>query len=382
MTCQEALPFISPLYDGEQVPADVTKHVQSCPQCRQCLKDYAEIDAECRLLASAARTEEDLPGWLPRSDRSRGSVFFRFWTAHVLVPQVALIVGIVAILGLVVKVTWKQDQAHPQRNFFQFELSASDAPKTTFAAGMSVGRAEMPYELTGPHGSVLALLNILDVQADLVRVSVRAERFENQVRLDCKPGEAPEFKKCTDETKRVLASTQEREYQYRPGQTLEVPVQGGGSLLLTGRVSATPQPFSWQNAPVESATEEVAVSTPPLAPEKHVVFRPARIVNASPENPCVTFYRPDWGLFVFALHPFPGSAEATVNNGRLLFELEGKWYYVSAASGIAGTTKGMIYYKLIRGYEPSRGLDTHPFDRLEGATREFLPSCSAEEHLF
>ena len=108
-------------------------------------------------------------------------------------------------------------------------------------------------------------------------------------------------------------------------------------------------------------------------------------MKASAENPCATLYRPDWGLFVFAQHPFPGSSEATVDNGRLLFELDGNWYYVSAASGIVGTKKGVIYYKLIRGYEPSRAVDqtdTRPFDRLEGATREFLPGCSAEEHLF
>jgi bacterioferritin-associated ferredoxin len=386
MTCQEAIPFISPLYDGEQVPAIVPQHVKACPQCRQRLKEYAQIDAECRLLNSSVCADEDLPGWLPHAERSGWSRLVGLWSTQVLVPRAAVAVGLVAILGLGLALEVNRNRVQPpapREQFFQFQLGSSE-PGSIWT-GVAAERAELPYELHSAHGNVLALVKVLEVRPKQVRMAVRAQRLESKAHLDCQFGDAADAGKCATEVEKLLSLAAEREYSYRPGETLDVSVQGGGHLRLTGRVTSTPQTFTWQNPPAEPETEQLARNTPPAGPISHAAYRPARLVKTASENPCLTLYRPDWGLFVFAFHPFPGSSEAALDNGRVLFELEGKWYYVSPTSGISGGRQGVIYYRLIRGYEPEAALsqmDSPPSDRQASTTHQILPGCSEERHLF
>ncbi len=386
MTCQEAMPFISPLYDGEQVPASVPQHVKACPQCRQRLKEYAQIDAECRLLNSAMSVKEDLPGWLPRAKRSGWSWLAGLWTTQVLVPRAAVAVGLAAILGLGLALEVNRNRVQPpapQQQFFQFQLGSSE-PGSIWT-GVAAERAELPYELHTEHGNVVALVKVLEVRPKQVRIAVRAQRLGAQTHLKCQAGDTADPGKCTTEAEKLLSMAAEREYPYRPGETLDVSVQGGGDLRLTGQVTSTPQTFTWPSSPADPATEQLAANTPPAVPQSRAVYRPARLVKTAPENPCLTLYRPDWGLFVFAFHPFPGSSEAALDNGRVLFEQEGKWYYLSPTAGVSSGRRGVIYYRLIRGYEPEAALsqmDSPPSDRLASTTHQFLPGCSEEEHLF
>ena len=54
MNCNEAEPFVSVLYDGEPLPAEVANHVDGCPNCHARLRSYCEMGAELRLMASKA----------------------------------------------------------------------------------------------------------------------------------------------------------------------------------------------------------------------------------------------------------------------------------------------------------------------------------------
>src|SRR5580693_3036944 len=53
MKCEEAAKFVSALYDGATVPPVAAEHIGACETCRRRLKEYAEIDAELRRVASA-----------------------------------------------------------------------------------------------------------------------------------------------------------------------------------------------------------------------------------------------------------------------------------------------------------------------------------------
>jgi len=364
MNCEEALPFISPLYDGEPVPTEVPEHVQKCPQCRQRLRDYAEIDAECRLLASASRREEPLPDWLPQTGSIRRRVWSILWTSRVLVPRAALIIVMIAIVGLSLKLSLTRAQPTAQKLMFRYDLSMStpESPVVRPIGGgvLTGGAAEFPWVMIDLPWSVFAFFRIQDVRADLARISVRAQRTQGQIRLDCFPITSLERRSCNDEQrsseiKGLLTTAQEREYPYHPGQTLEIPIQGGGSLILTGRVTPLAQPFSWQRTLIEPAPGEIVLNGPVLVPETSLISKPAGIATASGENSCLTYYLPRWGLFIFALHPFPGSSQATVYHGQMLLKLDGKSYYMFSASPIIGDySGGTLYYSLVRGYKPSR----------------------------
>jgi hypothetical protein len=281
MNCQEALPYISPLFDGEEVPADVPSHVQACAACRQRLKEYALVDAECRLLNSATRVKQELPAWLPRANR-RWNVLLRLWGGQVMVSWATLTVGVLAILGLTVELNW-----------IQTHIPSPEISRQSVSQAHKVGN--------------------------------------------------------------VVAATH--------------PLEGrnDGTVVASLR-----------------APEQIAARSAPAVPEKRAVYQPVVAKNPA-ENSCLTMYRPDWGLFIFAFHPFPDSREAALNNGQVLFELDGRWYYVSPTSGITKGKRGVIYYRLIRGYEPAANSDqsgASPTDSLVSTTHQFLPGCSEEKYLF
>ena len=79
MKCEEAAEFVSALCDGESIPPVAAEHIGACETCRGRMKEYAEIDAELRRLASLesrtearARTLETRRAqtWLPETDRA------------------------------------------------------------------------------------------------------------------------------------------------------------------------------------------------------------------------------------------------------------------------------------------------------------------------
>jgi chromosomal replication initiator protein len=84
MKCEEAREFVSALHDGESIPSVAAEHIGACETCRGRMKEYAEIDAELRRLASVespaegrVRTWERRKGqtWLPELSRAFQRVF-------------------------------------------------------------------------------------------------------------------------------------------------------------------------------------------------------------------------------------------------------------------------------------------------------------------
>jgi len=76
MECEGAKPFVSALHDGEAAPAEAVEHIKACRACRQRLRDYAEIAAELRLLASEAEESAAEPA-LRLSPRVRSRSWVR-----------------------------------------------------------------------------------------------------------------------------------------------------------------------------------------------------------------------------------------------------------------------------------------------------------------
>ena len=52
MTCNEAAEYVSVLCDGEIIPLEAARHIGACEACKLLLRDYAEMGAELRRVAS------------------------------------------------------------------------------------------------------------------------------------------------------------------------------------------------------------------------------------------------------------------------------------------------------------------------------------------
>jgi hypothetical protein len=64
MKCEEAAEFVSAIYNGERIPRSAAEHVGRCETCHCRLKEYVEIGAELRLVASLELSEESgCGGW-------------------------------------------------------------------------------------------------------------------------------------------------------------------------------------------------------------------------------------------------------------------------------------------------------------------------------
>jgi len=370
MTCQEALPFISPLYDGEQVPPDVPKHVQSCPQCRARLKDYAAIDAECRLLASATRTEEGLPAWIESAAPRGRFLAARALTARVMVPWYG--VGLAAAVILALSIGINLIPAQTPVLWFQFQIYPADMPhaeslRTNVAkAGFREPEAWMlrTDDTGGSHSLHLesyrplvakagyrepmawfwttrnagasgfvndiveSIVSIVGIQSGRVRLAVRARH-----RTEARRYEGNSNPKLLE---RDLGNLKGREYTYAPGQTLEIPIEGGGTLLLSGQVSEHQPMLAW-GFPLEPGADQMILTHFMLVRDKQVLTPLSGMSTMIGERENrIYLYVPRQGLFTFALQPFEGAVKGKASWSEATFNIHDHDFYLLSGSPITG----------------------------------------------
>ncbi len=130
MRCEEAYALISELYDRELVPRQAAEHIFGCAGCRARLRDYAEIGAQLRLLASQTASAEPIAELQPAPRRSHWA---RGWSAPVLVPRYVAAPVLMALLVLSIGLGLVQAQrsAEATSQEFQQALTRGDVAKVT-----------------------------------------------------------------------------------------------------------------------------------------------------------------------------------------------------------------------------------------------------------
>src|SRR5439155_12816258 len=155
------------------------------------------------------------------------------------------------------------------------------------------------FVATWPNAKVGTLIKVLDIQHGLVRLAIRARRFEvPSTRQEATWAIEGKSEQALDQ---LLANTPPHEYRYVPGQVLKIPLDGGGELLLSGRVFARSNSF-W-HAPLEPKPNEMVLAEGTLIRDNKVLASSVGGAGASGHNPGVAIYVPKEGIFVFMLHP-------------------------------------------------------------------------------
>ncbi len=332
MNCQEVQPFVSALHDGQSVSREAADHIRNCPACRARLEDYARMGVELRLLASSAAEEAPtrLPHLPPRGRRWRPTL-----TARVLVPRFALGVGVFVILGLSVGLGWMRAQGGGL--WFQFNVSN---PETYARVGCLIqadDSARGGFLSAGPHKQIGIRVKALEVHNEVVRLMVRARVFE--------PVPGSEEDKVAnyhggvmseEVMNRIFANTTPREFDYLPGRTLEIPVEGGGKILLTGEVFKLRPSFSAEWFPVTPKPDEVVLNKAALVRGSEFLGEVHGSGSAQATNSAVGICVPPVGAFVFALKPFEGAVQGVVEFGEARFKMDGYSYTLFSATPITG----------------------------------------------
>ena len=324
MECHEAQPFVSALYDGQILSAEAGEHIQQCPACRARLRDYSEIDIELRLLASRmpghAQKPVDLSPSVPLSRFLR----WQAWTSSVLVPRLALVAGFAVIIGLLVGLDFVN--AQNRGPWFQFQLrlpgqqSGTPAEPSSFRLAQGGYRNTFLYAL--PSGGVAAGMAVDDIQRGMVRLGLRARRYEGL--LDSRA------------IKQELGDLNGHTYAYSPGQTLEVPVEGGGTLLLTGQVLQDRPPSLAWGLPVSPGPDQLILTHPTLARGDTLLRHLDACAMTINRTQTLSLYVPKEGLFVFSLHPLNRAVQGDATWAQLRFRVGSDEYTLFSASPITG----------------------------------------------
>lgn len=343
MNCQEVEPFVSMLYDGENVPAECADHIDACPACRERLRSYSEMGAELRLLASRMPAESGLPqGVVERMRSSERGDRFAFLRARMVVPKFAAIAAAAAVVALSASVVVVRAQNQSAPLWFQFELVPADAQASdgqhelnhVVQAGFDDGFALSTPVLDASHHPVLNHQQMAEMRVFGTHMAVSSIK-DGKVQLAIRshlyrPGDLAAFN-----AKEQLGDLEHHTFTYTPGQALEIPVEGGGAMLLRGEIADHQPKFAWHQ-PVEPRPDQIVLTHPVLFKGKTVLaFADGGSTRAdSPDS--AAFFTQEAVRLDIALRSFPGAVPAQANWGKLEFKVNGESYTLYSASPICG----------------------------------------------
>jgi len=135
---------------------------------------------------------------------------------------------------------------------------------------------------------------------------------------------------------RILADTTPREFDYVPGQTLEIPVEGGGKIALEGEVFKLRPSFSAHWFPMTPKPDEIVLSKAALVRGSEFLGEVHGSGSAQATNSSFGICVPSLGAFVFALKPFDGAVKGVVEFVQARFKMDGYEYMLFSATPITG----------------------------------------------
>jgi len=317
MNCNEAAEFVSALCDGERIPPAAAAHVGECEACRARMREYIEMGAEMRRMASLEFDEEAKPlAWATKRN-SISTLWQKGWET-MRIPRfafVALVLGVVALgstlavvkvrahsEGSVVILAVNQSAGEP----IKCPLSTVNKNQTLCAAWSPQGKNMVGYEI-----------NLLGRDGSRVQLGVRARVYPLPM------GAATKYL-FSD-----FAQVEQKDYWFEPGETLHVDVAGSEPLTMTGEwTDHIPPPGALNsNSKLDPGPLELRINSPVLLRDKKVIADWEGAVSTADEaNQGVVLAMKDVGRFTFALQPLQGGIKGRIEGNRILFESEGHSY--------------------------------------------------------
>jgi hypothetical protein len=335
MNCLKAESYVSALFDGEQVPVEAANHMEDCPACRDRLRAYSEIGVEIRLMASSAASVSVIPPDLVRKMRSQKRSPFHFLKQGIVLPRFAVAALVLALLAII-PASWAVARAQSRPLWFQFELHPKSmsgsieghvvkAGYNDHMAWMFLAPWQHPNRGTGPTALniVGAHIAVRSVQNGKVQLEIAARNFGQGNVLPA-------------EMKQELQKAKVRRIMYVPNETVQIPVEAGGTLTLRGDI-LDHRPKLAAGLPLEPGGDQMIIRSPILVEGNRVLadLKGATSIAES-EAGVVLLTAPGVGRFAFGVHKFSGAVEGKANWGYLTFKIGGKNYTLAAEAPICG----------------------------------------------
>lgn len=131
---------------------------------------------------------------------------------------------------------------------------------------------------------------------------------------------------------------QGHEYTYVPGHTLEIPVEGGGTLVFKGQVFQQQPKLAW-GYPLEPAADQMILTHFVLLRDGQALLHAPSGASSMVEKKDklgIILYVPGYGLFTFALQPFEGAVKGEASWTQAKFTINGHQFYLLSGTPITG----------------------------------------------
>jgi len=245
-------------------------------------------------------------------------------SARVLVPRFAVGLALIAISGLSLGLGLARHQSSGP--WFQFAVSSSPGGHLVAKVGglLQAGDPATGGFLPAPDGKKIAIL----VRATAVG--------KGHVRLQIQDGAFVPHAGAPKSAIQALSNTRPRTFDYVPGQKLQIPIGGAGTVLLTGKVYRI-RPSLWETGqPLMPKSDEVAIANAALVRDNQLLGKIGGSASANGGNPAIGVCAPPEGAFVFGLKPFAGAVQGVAEYGQARFRMGGHQYTLYSALPITG----------------------------------------------
>jgi hypothetical protein len=362
MTCHDAAPFVSAIYDGDAVPAEAVRHIAACDTCRAFLREIGGAGAELKLTAAIealdwrAADESARELTPPAISAATAPIARRLWSSAargVFVPR--LLVGAAAVALVVGTIGWLRPHAAPtSATWFTYRVAVQcpgqAAPIDVASGSTMVGSRSQsatsescPGDARG-FASEMTVKSATSTQATItLRLLRPAEHVTPQAAM------------------RDVAKQPGADYVYTSGETLRVPFDGA-EIDITGRVETREDtsPTHASLAALLPGPDELQINAPALIRDNKDLVAVFNAGTAARPGSAIKMYAPGEGLFVFALTAPPDAAPgswstALAGGSELLFTDAGHKYTIYAALPLtSGDQPRTIYFRHLPSDKPSQ----------------------------
>jgi hypothetical protein len=313
MRCDEAAEFVSALCDGEVIPRAAAQHVGTCAACQERWREYMEMGAEVRLMASLAMDERVTPRvW--NGSRSRLANLWQKGWQTMRVPRFALAVLVVAIVALSSAFAVVQVRAHESGSVVLLKFAWPGRTSTSCPLS-TVDKKWMTCSYLGPmNGKMIGFqIDLIGRKGDGVELAVRTKTF----------GSLSGSFSLSD-----VRNEPQKQVYFEPGQAATLDVAGGGTLSVTGEwLDHMPVFLGSSGQDAQAGPEELRLVSPMLIGDKQVLGDlqgGSAVADKAGQGVAVSL--PGQGRFLLALSPMRGAVQARVAANRISFEEGGHSY--------------------------------------------------------
>ena len=350
MNCNDAAEFVSALCDGETVPRSAAEHIGTCEMCQMQMKDYLEIGAELRRIASVQSAEQAPP--LIFEERQAWSM--NWWQkgwGTMRIPRLvfAALLAVVAVLGSSLAVVGAHVHAHAQDTVVLLKSAPPGISSPSEPSLCALSTIDQKNDFCGYVGKVNAGWIVYGVRV----LSSDGDRVELGVRSRFVPKEEP-----GSANSGIIDSLPEATYLFDLGKNLEVNVPGAGKITFSGEwTDHIPANVAGTSGEVDPGPGEARINSPLLLLDKKVVGDmegASTYVNKTGD--AVTIYYPGQGLFQFSPTQLPGAVPGRVQLNRITFESVGKSY--TLVTGAPITREAQLWVAHYPDYRPRHDEDS------------------------